>query len=160
MTAQPKESIEKRSVQQKCTVAVLHFRGGSLMATGISLRVLGMFPTVLPNQVSGFEVLDLMASEHLGGQVLHECNPVGMVSITLMQLMSPCCLHVLMSSSFFMQTSSIYAMCRVAFKVQPSEEDRQTDSRDGTHETDLINLSTRTLENMQLLRSHYPARHH
>lgn len=90
MTAQPKKkSLKKRSVQQKCTVAVLHFRGGSLMATGISLRVLGMFPMVQSNQVSRFEVLDLMASEHLGGQVLHECNPVGMVSITLMQLMWP-----------------------------------------------------------------------
>ena len=63
------------------------------------------------------------ASEHLGGQVLHECNPVGMVSITLMQLMSSCfmlCQVISLCWNLrFMQ--SIYVLA----KVQPSEEDRQ-----------------------------------
>lgn len=62
-----------------------------------------------------------------------------------------------MSSDFLMlEIFDKNAVCRVAFKVQPSEEDRQT------AEMELMRLtwSTRTLENMQLLRSHYPARHH
>ena len=121
-----KKSLKKRSVQQKCTVAVLHFRGGSLMATGISSRVLGMFPMVQSNQVSRFEVLDLMPPNTWVARYCMSAILLAWSVSPLCNSCGPCCLEVLMSSDFLMlEIFDKNAMCSVAFKVQPSEEDRQ-----------------------------------